>query len=50
MRGLSTLLILEKIMEEIQKLEVASNRRRYNDALPRPCDYFELAGGTSTGG
>ena len=42
-RGLSSLLILKEIMEEIQ---------RQNGSLdtPLPCDYFDLIGGTSTGG
>ncbi|KAJ7452585.1 FabD/lysophospholipase-like protein [Mycena latifolia] len=42
-RGLSSLLILERIMNRIKaenKLEVP----------PRPCEHFDLIGGTSTGG
>ena len=42
-RGLSELLILRQIMERIkfqQKLK----------EIPLPCDYFDLIGGTSTGG
>jgi patatin-like phospholipase/acyl hydrolase len=42
-RGTSELLILKEIMERIQfqlNLEV----------VPLPCDYFDLIGGTSTGG
>lgn len=42
-RGLSSLLILERIMYRIkaeQKLE----------RVPLPCEYFDLIGGTSTGG
>jgi patatin-like phospholipase/acyl hydrolase len=42
-RGTSELLILKEIMERIQfqlNLEV----------LPLPCEYFDLIGGTSTGG
>lgn len=42
-RGLSSLLILREIMEEI--------RRRIKAAeAPLPCEYFDLIGGTSTGG
>ncbi|KAL2890623.1 Vegetative incompatibility protein HET-E-1 [Ceratocystis lukuohia] len=41
--GLSTLLILENIMECIQKSEGLSE-------IPRPCDKFDLIGGTGTGG
>jgi patatin-like phospholipase/acyl hydrolase len=42
-RGLSELLIVRKIM----------NRVGYDSGLrqaPRPCKYFDLIGGTSTGG
>ncbi|KAL2890567.1 Vegetative incompatibility protein HET-E-1 [Ceratocystis lukuohia] len=41
--GLSSLLILENIMECIQKSESLSE-------VPRPCDRFDLIGGTGTGG
>ena len=42
-RGVSELLILDQIMKRIQyDLQLPS--------LPRPCDYFHLIGGTSTGG
>lgn len=40
---MSELLILHEIMRRIQ---VDSNLAE----LPRPCDYFHLIGGTSTGG
>ncbi|KAJ7797096.1 FabD lysophospholipase-like protein [Mycena leptocephala] len=42
-RGLSMLIILEDLM---WKLKVAENL----PDVPRPCDYFDLIGGTSTGG
>lgn len=42
-RGLSSLLVLRQIMEEIQRQTDAQE-------TPRPCDYFDLIGGTSTGG
>jgi patatin-like phospholipase/acyl hydrolase len=42
-RGLSTLLILREIMEEI-------GRRNDTEDTPLPCQYFEMIGGTSTGG
>ncbi|KAK1776530.1 acyl transferase/acyl hydrolase/lysophospholipase [Copromyces sp. CBS 386.78] len=38
-RGLSTLLILQKLMEEIDPV-----------SPPKPCDYFDMIGGTSPGG
>ena len=43
MRGLSSLLILREIMEEIQRQSGA-------EETPLPCQYFDLIGGTSTGG
>ncbi|PHH49541.1 Vegetative incompatibility protein HET-E-1 [Ceratocystis fimbriata CBS 114723] len=42
-RGLSSLLILEKIMERMKQLERLPE-------VPRPCDRFDLIGGTGTGG
>ncbi|KAJ7819764.1 hypothetical protein B0H14DRAFT_1352067 [Mycena olivaceomarginata] len=42
-RGLSMLIILEHLM---YKLKVEENL----PAVPHPCDYFDLIGGTSTGG
>jgi len=42
-RGLSSLLILREIMEEI-------GRRAQARDPPLPCQYFDLIGGTSTGG
>jgi patatin-like phospholipase/acyl hydrolase len=42
-RGLSSLLILRDIMEDIQ-------RRTEADETPKPCEYFDLIGGTRTGG
>lgn len=38
-RGLSSLMILEQLMETIDP-----------DSPPKPCDYFDMIGGTSTGG
>jgi patatin-like phospholipase/acyl hydrolase len=38
-RGLSALMILEELMEKINP-----------DSPPKPCDYFDMIGGTSTGG
>src|SRR5262245_12248070 len=42
-RGLSSLLILKNFMEEI-------GRQAGHDSTPLPCEYFDLIGGTSTGG
>lgn len=42
-RGLSSLLILQKLMKEIQRLKGDSQP-------PLPCQYFDLICGTSTGG
>jgi patatin-like phospholipase/acyl hydrolase len=42
-RGLSELLILREIMSRIQHDEKLTD-------MPRPCDHFDLIGGTSTGG
>jgi patatin-like phospholipase/acyl hydrolase len=38
-RGLSSLLILKRLMEQINP-----------DDPPKPCEYFDMIGGTSTGG
>jgi hypothetical protein len=38
-RGLSALMIIEQLMEKVNP-----------DAPPKPCDYFDMIGGTSTGG
>lgn len=42
-KGLASLLILQRIFRTLQRLEDLPD-------LPRPCDYFDLIGGTSTGG
>ena len=42
-RGLSELIILGEIMERIKNDEGLPS-------VPRPCEYFDLIGGTSTGG
>jgi len=42
-RGISSLLILENIMEKLRDADGLDN-------VPRPCEYFDLIGGTSTGG
>jgi len=42
-RGLSSLVILDEIMKDIK-------RREHLEQVPLPCTYFDLIGGTSTGG
>ncbi|KAJ5781110.1 hypothetical protein N7457_006270 [Penicillium paradoxum] len=42
-RGISSLLILERIMETIRDIHQL-------DHVPLPCEHFDLIGGTSTGG
>ena len=42
-RGLSSLLILREIMEDVEQ-------RTEADEIPKPCEYFDLIGGTGTGG
>jgi len=42
-RGLSSLVILREIMESIR---IRARLQR----TPKPCEYFDLIGGTSTGG
>ncbi|XP_006457841.1 hypothetical protein AGABI2DRAFT_114867 [Agaricus bisporus var. bisporus H97] len=52
-RGLSELLIIREVMHQLMFEE---NKRRKKDGeeslsvLPKPCGYFDLIGGTSTGG
>ncbi|CZR58606.1 uncharacterized protein PAC_08498 [Phialocephala subalpina] len=48
-KGLCSLLVLDKLMQKVKELEVSKNPG--SEDQPRlPCNYFELAGGTSTGG
>ena len=42
-RGLSTLQIIKQLMETIAF-------QNGLNTLPKPCDYFDMIGGTSTGG
>ncbi|XHG05634.1 hypothetical protein AWENTII_008850 [Aspergillus wentii] len=44
-RGLFSTIVLEAIMEKVRQYDLPNSP----DAL-RPCDYFDLIGGTSTGG
>lgn len=38
-RGLSSLIILQQLMETVDP-----------ESPPKPCEYFDMIGGTSTGG
>ncbi|KAF2012074.1 FabD/lysophospholipase-like protein [Aaosphaeria arxii CBS 175.79] len=50
-RGLSSLMVLDDLMENIALEEKRLGRRAQNDhSTLKPCDYFDLIGGTSTGG
>ncbi|CUS11880.1 unnamed protein product [Tuber aestivum] len=50
-RGLSSLMILQDIMTTISQHEKSSNIRPKHDDTPlKPCEYFDIIGGTSTGG
>ncbi|TVY84254.1 Calcium-independent phospholipase A2-gamma [Lachnellula suecica] len=42
-KGLASLLILQRIFRTLQMIEKLPE-------MPKPCDYFDLIGGTSTGG
>jgi patatin-like phospholipase/acyl hydrolase len=44
-RGLFAIIILQQVMEEVRKLDFPDNPESL-----RPCDYFDIIGGTSTGG
>ncbi len=52
-RGLSELIILKEIMHRLMVQENEKRKERGEallGSLPKPCDYFDLIGGTSTGG
>lgn len=46
-KGLFTILVLQRLIEQVAHLEEAQGRAT---TRKRPCDYFDLIGGTSTGG
>ncbi len=48
-RGLSSLYILQDLMRQIAR-EHGANNPDAPKISPRPCEYFDLIGGTSTGG
>jgi len=49
-RGLSSLLILERLMQEVQRIMEERGEARQSAKPPLPCEYFDLICGTSTGG
>ncbi|KAF9474142.1 FabD/lysophospholipase-like protein [Pholiota conissans] len=52
-RGLSELLIIKEVMHGLMVEENAKREKEGRELLsepPKPCDYFDLIGGTSTGG
>ncbi|XP_006457717.1 hypothetical protein AGABI2DRAFT_190154, partial [Agaricus bisporus var. bisporus H97] len=52
-RGLSELLIIKKVMHRLMFEENEKRKKNSQEplsVLPKPCDYFDLIGGTSTGG
>ena len=49
-RGYSTLVILQELMHQIYVQTHDGKGPRTPADLPRPCDYFDLIGGTGTGG
>ena len=49
-RGLSSLLIIEQLMKEVQRLREEEGDPTPDGKPPLPCQYFDLICGTSTGG
>jgi Patatin-like phospholipase len=49
-RGLSSLLIIEKLMREVQRIMIDSGNPTPDGKPPLPCEIFDLICGTSTGG
>ncbi|KDR66101.1 hypothetical protein GALMADRAFT_259793 [Galerina marginata CBS 339.88] len=52
-RGLSELLVIKEVMHRLMFEENAKRKKNGEEplsVLPKPCDYFDLIGGTSTGG
>jgi patatin-like phospholipase/acyl hydrolase len=49
-RGLSSLLIVQRLMHEVQRIMINEGNTTDDGKLPLPCEYFDLICGTSTGG
>src|SRR5260370_35373552 len=52
-RGLSELIMIREVMQRLMDEENAQRERDGEELLselPKPCSYFDLIGGTSTGG
>lgn len=49
-RGLSSLLIIQRLLQEVQRIMEENGQSTADDKPPRPCEYFDLICGTSTGG
>jgi patatin-like phospholipase/acyl hydrolase len=49
-RGLSSLLIVQRLMHEVHRIMTHKGQVTADGKLPLPCEYFDLICGTSTGG
>jgi patatin-like phospholipase/acyl hydrolase len=49
-RGLSSLLIVQQLMVEVHRIMHNNGQATADGKPPRPCEYFDLICGTSTGG
>jgi patatin-like phospholipase/acyl hydrolase len=49
-RGLSSLLIVQRLMHEVHRIMMHKGQVTADGKLPLPCEYFDLICGTSTGG
>src|SRR5271155_1011476 len=49
-RGLSSLLIVQRLMHEVHRIMTHKGQATVDGKLPLPCEYFDLICGTNTGG
>jgi patatin-like phospholipase/acyl hydrolase len=49
-RGLSALLIVQRLMLEVHRIMFENGQTTADGRPPLPCEYFDLICGTSTGG